>query len=63
MTKSKIVHFIHNLYILLDSIFLIKYIIAVVIGLVDKWIKFPNNLFDITFMYACTSHPRGFHGF
>jgi hypothetical protein len=40
-----------------------KYITVVVIGLVDKWIKFPNNLFDITFIYACTSLPRGFHVF
>jgi len=53
---------IHSLYILLDSIFFNKYITAVVIGLVDKWIKFPNHLIDVTFMYACASLSTGFHG-
>ena len=48
---------IHNLYMLLDSIFLIQYIIAVVIGPVDKWIKLQNNLIGITFMYALCQPP------
>jgi len=39
-----------------------KYITVVVIGPVDKWITFANNLVDVTFMYTCASLPRGFHG-